>query len=79
MQVSRDQRVLEAIARLHGDADWDALVEGLKEELSALHRDMTICREEVPLRWMQGAAQTISELLDLHARAQEIVYRAQQK
>lgn len=79
MELARDQRVLEAMARLKGDADFDVLVEAIKEELSALHRDMTITREETPLRWMQGAAQTLSELLDLIGQSADIVYRAQRK
>ena len=79
MQLHRNTRVVEALARLWGDSDFQVVLDALEIEMRGTLLTMTTTKDEVALRWMQGSAQTLGELLDLSRQAQEIAYRSTQK
>ena len=56
-----DRKDLETLARVHaGNRDF---VELLKARLQKHHVDVVMQKDEVPLRWAQGRAHELSELI----------------
>lgn len=58
-----DQRTLAAIARLSVDADFVVFKSWLEDVGRSLHAEAPRIRDEVMLRWNQGAAQAIEDIV----------------
>lgn len=58
-----NQQVLSALAAVNVDARFEIVKRWLKESLDGLDADTRITKDEVVVRWNQGAAQAIHELL----------------
>jgi hypothetical protein len=59
------ERQLAAIARLRGDGEFAVVVEFLEAARADALHTLSVTTDEVRLRWMQGEAQTLGDLLDL--------------
>lgn len=59
-----DRRVLDALASLSNDRDWNIVAEWLGESLESLTRECTTQTDDTLLRMVQGAAQAVSGLLE---------------
>lgn len=70
------QKVLSALSSLDGQADYTVVMDWLKESLLALYTDTTRVQNEVLVRWNQGAAQVLEELIDKSKQAREIVSKS---
>lgn len=57
------QQVLSALAAVNTDARFEIVKRWLKESLDGLDADNRITKDDVVVRWNQGAAQAIHELL----------------
>jgi hypothetical protein len=77
VELARDRRVLEALARLSEDSEFVVVLNALEEELRVTLLTMTTARDETSLRWLQGEAQTLGSLVDLARKANEIVHKMQ--
>lgn len=74
-----NERELAAFARLHADADFAVIVNYLEENESALHKTAMGLKDDVALRWTQGATQTLGQLLDVVRQAPEAAHRARNR
>ena len=45
-------------------SDFDAVIEALEEEEAVLARKNRTCKDEITLRWQQGAQQALLELVE---------------
>lgn len=57
------QQVLSALASVNTDARFEIVKRWLRESLDGLDADNRITKDDVVVRWNQGAAQAINELL----------------
>lgn len=68
-----DAKTLSALAQLEGSPEGQELIRWLSESLEHLTADAAITRDEVNLRWMQGAAQILTEQLNYISRSRAIL------
>lgn len=66
-----DKRILQALASLQTDADFQVVKDWLYASLNQMYVDGSYAKEDHQARWFQGAQQVLAELLDKseHARA----------
>lgn len=57
------QQVLSALSSVNVDPRFEIVKRWLKESLDGLDADTRLTKDEVIVRWNQGAAQAVSELL----------------
>ena len=60
-----NERQLAALARLRGDSEFGVVVEYLEAARADALHTLSVTTDEVRLRWMQGEAQTLGDLIDL--------------
>ncbi|CAB4197167.1 hypothetical protein UFOVP1304_41 [uncultured Caudovirales phage] len=70
MLIKPDQRTLEALARLSVDTDFIVFKSWLEDVKRSLHAESPQIRDEVLLRWNQGEAQAVNDVLDRIESAQ---------
>jgi hypothetical protein len=71
MLRSATQAHVEAIRSLRGAPAWKTLCNLLTEELTALQDRMVREVDDTAIRWLQGRAQTVTELLELFTSDRE--------
>mgnify|MGYP006283711045 CR=1 FL=1 len=66
-----DKRILQALAALESDTDFEVVKAWLYASLNQMYIDGSYAKEDHQSRWLQGAQQVLAELLDKceHARA----------
>lgn len=69
-KVKVDARVLSALARLQTDADFIVFKDWLEAVRSSLHAEAPMILDETLLRWNQGKAQAVGDILDRIESAQ---------
>jgi hypothetical protein len=69
-----DIKVVEALARLKSSEP--VFIEWLQERLNKHHKDITTMEKEVHVRWSQGRAQELSDLIDNIKGANDIIRKA---
>jgi hypothetical protein len=70
-------RGLEALARLKGDADFQAVVAEIRREAENLSEDLMVQRDDVQVRWCQGRKQALAEFLFLYDNASSVLAKRQ--
>ena len=76
MLVKPSPQVLSALASLEGDSDFTTVMVWLKDSLSSLHAANTDTRDEVQMRWKQGAAQALMDLLQKAESAKAVIRKS---
>lgn len=71
-----NQKVLSALASLQGSPDFSTVQEWLCQSLDDLYANGATAKDDVIVRWHQGAAQAVRELLDKAATAQEVIRKS---
>lgn len=74
MLAKTDPKVLGALARLANDQDFLVVKEWLEASRDGLYAQVTRTRDDVLVRWYQGMAQAIEDLLD-HAESAQAALR----
>ena len=71
-----DTQVLNALASLQGNSNFEAIRSWLESSLQDLYVTSSITKDEVISRWNQGAAQAVAELLEKAKEAPEVIRRS---
>jgi len=66
-------QVLNALASLKGNNQFEAILQWMEASLQDLYRDSANTKDEVLCRWQQGAAQAVSEILEKSKDAGEVI------
>lgn len=67
-------RVISALASLEGNADFEVFVGWLEESQAELQAESRHTKDEVVLRWQQGASQTLDDLMRKIRSARQTQY-----
>lgn len=59
-----DKRILQALASLEGQHDFEVIKEWLRTTLASLNEHTAYSKDEVQTRWSQGAQQLLLEFLE---------------
>lgn len=73
MLLKPDAKTLSALASIEASQEGKELIRWLRESLDHLLSDAAITRDEINVRWMQGAAQALNENLDYISRSHAIL------
>ena len=71
-----DTQVLNALASLQGNSNFEAIRSWLEASLQDLYVTSSITKDDVISRWNQGAAQAVAELLEKAKEAPEVIRRS---
>mgnify|MGYP003643052826 CR=1 FL=1 len=66
-------QVLNALASLKGNNQFETILQWMEASLQDLYRDSSNTKDEVLCRWQQGAAQAVSEILEKSKDAEEVI------
>lgn len=75
MLVKPDQRVLSALSALEHDRDFQVVLMWLTTSLDELRRANDSTKDEVLTRWNQGAAQTLTSLIETTKKSRDVLAR----
>jgi hypothetical protein len=75
MLSKADRSVLSALSTLKGDADFEVFVKYLERSLQDLLMNSRMTKDETYLRWQQGAAQALSQLIETAYTARENLHK----
>lgn len=73
MLIHPNKRVLQALASLEGNADFQEVMAWLQDSVQTVARDGFYVKDEYQARWHQGAGQALTELIDKANNARETV------
>jgi hypothetical protein len=73
--VRAERQVLQALSTLKGDADFEVFVKYLERSLQDLLMNSRMTKDETYLRWQQGAAQAVSQLIETAYTARENLHK----
>ncbi len=73
MLAHPNKRVIQALATLESDADFQEVMGWMRESLTQIDRDCRLTKDEVQTRWLQGAGQVIQDLLTRATSARETI------
>lgn len=76
MLAKTDTKILSALASLQGDPNFETVRDWLCQSLDDLYANGASAKDDVIVRWHQGAAQAVRELLDKAATAQEVIRKS---
>ena len=65
--------VLQSLASLEGNNDFERVCEWIQESLDEVRYETSICADEVRTRWFQGASQALAEFLEKKRAAGDIL------
>lgn len=71
-----DTQVLNALASLQGNSNFETIRSWLESSLQDLYVTSSMTKDEVLSRWNQGAAQAVAELLEKANEAPEVIRRS---
>lgn len=66
-------QVLNALASLKGNNQFETILEWMEASRQDLYRNSVSTKDEVLCRWQQGAAQAVSEFLEKSKDAEEVI------
>jgi len=72
--LSTPKKVISAFAALQGDYNFEVIREWLQKTLDDLDETNAITKDEVQVRWNQGAAQQLRELLRIAREARSLLH-----
>lgn len=67
-------RVVAALASLEGNADFDVVLSWLEESLDDLREMSCFTKDEIVMRWQQGACQALADLVQRAKMARQTQY-----
>lgn len=70
-------RVVAALASLEGNGDFQVVMQWLQSNLETLRHDSAYMKDEVSVRWAQGAMQVLSEFSEKAGSARQLQYASQ--
>lgn len=76
MLTKPSPRVIQALANLEGNADFEAIKDWLRTSSISLAIDSCGCKDEVLARWSQGAVQVLNQFSDSAASAREVIRKS---
>lgn len=76
MLTTPTKRVLQALATLEHDSDFQEIVNWLKDSREQISTDGFYVKDEHQARWHQGAGQVITELLEKIHTARDSVRKS---
>jgi hypothetical protein len=68
-----DKRIIQDLASLEGNTDFEVVKDWLYKSLLTLHTEGAFAKDEHQVRWNQGACQVLQELLDKSNTAREVI------
>jgi arginine repressor len=71
-----DHRVLNALATLRGSQDFIVVTDWIRQSLSDLDVQTRHTKDEILVRWHQGAAQVLEDLLDRAESAGDVIRKS---
>jgi hypothetical protein len=71
-----DQRVLSALATLRTDQDFIVVTGWIRQSLSDLDAQARHTKDEVLVRWCQGGAQALEDLLERAESAADVIRKS---
>lgn len=75
MLAKADMRLLSSLASLETNEEFRLVIEWLNTSLAELHYATPAIKDEVLLRWQQGASQMLQEFLSTAKAARSVVRR----
>lgn len=75
MLQKTDRIIISALATLKGNKEFEIVRVYLEQSLQELYRANATTKDEVILRWNQGAIQIIEQFLDMAANARETLQK----
>ena len=72
--MSTPKKVISAFAALQGEYNFEVIREWLQKSLDDLDEANAITKDEVQVRWNQGAAQQLRELLRIAREARSLLH-----
>jgi hypothetical protein len=69
-------QVLNALASLEGNPNFETIRAWLEDSRQHLYSDSCRTKDEVLSRWQQGAAQAVDEFLSKAAEASDVIRRS---
>lgn len=76
MLAKPTHQVLNALASLQGDPHFATVRDWLCQSLDDLYANGASAKDDVIVRWHQGAAQAVRDLLDKAASASEVIRKS---
>lgn len=70
-----EHRVLSALSSLSGHPDFEVICDWLGKSLVNIRETTDTTKDEVMVRWQQGASQVLAELLTKKNEARETLYK----
>jgi hypothetical protein len=70
-----EHRVLSALSSLSGHPDFEVICDWLGKSLVNIRASTDTTKDEVMVRWQQGASQVLAELLTKKTEARETLYK----
>ena len=67
------KRIIQALANLEADKDFQDIVDWMTHSLEQLKRDVLNTKDEVQTRWYQGGGQVLEEFLKKANEARETI------
>lgn len=67
------KRVIQALATLENDNDFQEVLAWMQDSLDNISKDGFYTKDEAQTRWCQGAGQVITEFLDKARTAREVI------
>jgi hypothetical protein len=68
-------KVLSALAALQVDPNWQTIKEWVLQSRDADVKALTLTKDEVSTRWLQGSIQTLDALLEVGDKAMGVLHR----
>lgn len=76
MLAKPDHQVLNALAALQGNPQFETVRAWLEQSRQALYVESCETKDEVLSRWKQGAAQAVNDLLTKAQQAPEVIRKS---
>lgn len=74
MLLQSPDRVTSALASLEGNAEFEVVVQWLKDNLEQLRSESAYLKDETSVRWAQGGMQVLSEFLEKSRSARQVQF-----
>lgn len=76
MLTKPNLKVLGALASLQGNKDFETVLDWLVQSLDDLYANGATAKDEVIVRWSQGAAQAVRDFVDKAGTAHEVIRKS---
>lgn len=67
------KRVIQALATLQNDNDFQEVLSWMQDSLDHLCKDSFYTKDEAQTRWYQGAGQVITEFIEKASTARDVI------